>query len=274
MKLSKNEQSRLRQRYGDWALVSGASSGIGQAIAIELAAAGCQLVLNARRETSLKEFALSLSAKYQTQSVLITADLSDSVGVHQLQEGCEAYPIGLVVLSAGFGTSGHFVDSSLADELNMFRLNCESVLLLTHHFGQHFCQTGRGGIILLSSMVGFQGTPFAAHYAATKAYVQNLAEGLHHEFKAKGVDLLAAAPGPVSTKFEARANMRMGGALSPEQVASPILQALGRKMTVLPGWLTKVLVYSLRTVPRWTKVRIMKQVMGGMTAHQREGVEV
>jgi len=120
-------------------------------------------------------------------------------------------------------------------------------------------------------MVGFQGVPYSANYAATKAYVQSLAEGLYHELKPFGVDVLATAPGPVKSEFEDRANMRMDMYLTPKHVGVPILKALGNKMTVLPGTLTKLLVYSLRIVPRWGKIRILKIVMGGMTKHQKIG---
>jgi short-subunit dehydrogenase len=120
--------------------------------------------------------------------------------------------------------------------------------------------------------VAFQGVPYSANYAATKAYIQSLAEALHVELKPYGVDVLAAAPGPVNSEFASRANMKMGNVLKPEDVGIPILKALGRKSTVLPGTLSKVLVYSLRTLPRWAKVRAMKVVMGGMTKHQRKEV--
>jgi short-subunit dehydrogenase len=121
----------------------------------------------------------------------------------------------------------------------------------------------------MSSMVAFQGVPYSANYAATKAYVQSLAEALAEELKPYGVDVLAAAPGPVASGFGQRANIKMNMSLTPQQVGIPILKALGRKTTVLLGFLTKFLVYSLRTVPRWGKVKIMKLVMGGMTEHQR-----
>ena len=123
----------------------------------------------------------------------------------------------------------------------------------------------------MSSMVAFQGVPYSANYAATKAYVQSLAEALAVELKPYNVDVLAAAPGPVSSGFEQRANMKMSMSLKPSQIGVPILKALGRKTTVLPGLLTKVLVYSLRTLPRWGKVKIMQKVMGSMTKHQRVG---
>ena len=150
----------------------------------------------------------------------------------------------------------------------MLAVNCGALFALTHHYSKTMARRKQGGIVLLSSMVGFQGVPNAAHYAATKAYVQSLGEALYYELKPHGVDVLAAAPGPVNTNFGERADLEMGKALSPADVAVPILKALGRRSTVLPGLLTKVLVGSLRTLPRWGKIRVMKMVMGGMTKHQ------
>ena len=195
--------------------------------------------------------------------------MSTEEGINQVIEVAKQVELGLFVASAGFGTSGSFLKTSMHAEVNMLRVNCEALLTMTHHFAQRFAKQQRGGIILLSSMVAFQGVPYSANYAATKAYVQSLAEALRLELKPFGIDILAAAPGPVESGFGQRANMKMDMSLQPTDVGVPILKALGRKTTVLPGRLTKLLVYSLRTVPRSIKVQIMKMVMGGMTKHQR-----
>ncbi len=118
----------------------------------------------------------------------------------------------------------------------------------------------------MSSIVSFQGTPWSAHYSATKAYVQVLAEGLRAELKPKNIDLLAVAPGPTKTGFASRANMKMGAALDPTKIAPEILSALGRKTTVLPGFLSKLLVYSMLPLPRWARIAIMGKVMRGMAS--------
>jgi short-subunit dehydrogenase len=121
----------------------------------------------------------------------------------------------LLVQAAGFGTSGSFLRADPAAEIEMLRLNCEAVLKLSMHFAPRFADRGRGGIVLFASLVGRQGTPQAAAYAATKGYVQILGEGLHAELKPAGVDVLVCAPGPVSTGFASRANMVMGMADQP-----------------------------------------------------------
>ncbi len=119
-------------------------------------------------------------------------------------------------------------------------------------------------VMLLSSIVAFQGNPWSAHYSATKAYVQSLAEGLALELAPHGVDVLAAAPGPTATGFASRAGLKMGQAMNPADLAMPILHSLGRRTTVLPGFLSKLLAYSLATLPRWARVRVMGMVMKGM----------
>ena len=127
-------------------------------------------------------------------------------------------------------------------------------------------ERGSGGIVLMSSIVSFQGTPWSAHYSATKAYVQVLAEGLRVELKPRNVDVLAVAPGPTKTGFASRAKLKMGAALDPTKIAPEILGALGRKTTVLPGFLSKLLVYSMLPLPRWARIAIMGKVMRGMAS--------
>jgi short-subunit dehydrogenase len=270
MKLSNKEKARLQTKYGEWAVITGASSGIGLELATQLASAGFNLVLISRHLEKLQEVENRLSANTTIEIKIVDVDVSETEGIDQIIEATKGLKVGLLIASAGYGTSGNFIDSSFHSEINMLRVNCEALLSLTHYFGQQFAIQKRGGIILMSSMVAFQGTPYSANYAATKAYVQTLAEGIAVELKSKGVDVLAAAPGPVESGFSKRANMKMSMSLTPSQVGIPILKALGRKTTVLPGLLTKFLVYSLRTVPRKGKVKIMEKVMGGMTVHQRK----
>jgi uncharacterized protein len=268
MNFSDAEKSRLKNSYGNWAVVTGATSGIGLEIALRLGQAGFSLILNSRSAAELEKVKQLLISQYNTEVNIVPADASTAEGIDLIIDASKDVDVGLLVASAGFGTSGKFIQADYAKELAMLRLNCEGVLALTHYYSRLFVAQKKGGIILLSSMVAFQGVPNAAHYAATKAYIQTLAEGLALELKPYGVDVLAAAPGPVKSGFSTRANMVMDMALSPADVGLPILKALGRKTTVLPGVLTKVLVYSLRTLPRWGKIRVMQQVMQGMTKHQ------
>jgi short-subunit dehydrogenase len=268
MHLINKENERLKKNYGEWAVVTGASSGIGLELTKLLAAAGINVVMIARNEARLVAISNELKKNFGVSTRVIAVDVSEPRGLQWIIDVIADLQVGLFIASAGYGNSGPFMGSSIQQEANMLRVNCEALLVLTHHFAKLFASQRRGGIILLSSIVAFQGVPFAAHYAATKAYVQTLAEGLAAELKAFGVDVLAAAPGPVRSGFESRADMKMDNALRPEDVGVPILKALGRQGTVFPGGLTKLLMTGLRMVPRWGKVRIMEKVMRGMTQHQ------
>lgn len=236
-------------------------------MAIQLAGRGLNVVLIARRQSVLVELADRLRSA-GVEATVIDADLSQPSTVQRVLDVTKALDVGLFVGAAGFGGSGDLIDADIEHELAMIDVNCRALLQMTYAFGQRFAAQGRGGIVVLSSLVGFQGVPRAANYAATKAYVQSLAEGLGHELGPKGVDVLASAPGPVNSGFAARANMRMGAALDPEVVARETLGALGRARTVRPGFMTKFLLFSLSLLPRWLRVRAVGRVMWGMTKHQ------
>jgi uncharacterized protein len=259
---------RFAAKYGPWALVTGASEGIGAALATELGARGLNLILVARRGDRLDALARSLSAAQGVTVEIIAAELGAASGVDAVLARVTGREIGLYVGSAGFGTSGAFVANPVAQELNMIDVNCRALCALAHPLAQAMQVRGRGGIVLMSSLVAFQGVANSANYAATKAYVQTLAEGLAAELRPFGVDVLASAPGPVDTGFAARADMRMGAAATPEAVAKATLAALGRRTTVRPGGLAKLLGYGLGMLPRGLRSRIMGGIMTGMTRHR------
>ncbi len=256
--------SAFEQKYGPWALVTGASDGIGRAFAEELARRGVHVVLVARRRLQLEQLATTLTQTYGVQCQVLVANLSDAQGVQQVLDNSTGRDVGLVVCAAGFGTSGPFLQNDLATELDMLQVNCGALAALSWGLGQRLVQRGRGGLVLLSSVVAFQGVPRSAHYAATKAYVQTLSEGLREEWRELGVQVLAVAPGPVRSGFAARSQMSMARAEDPQVVARASLDALGRTGTVRPGLLAKLLGYSLALAPRWGRVRIMGRVMAGM----------
>ena len=269
MKLSQKTIKRLKKNYDEWVLITGATSGIGKELALKFGEAGFKLVITGRREKLLKALSTQLFDVYGTESIPVQGDLSRRNDIEILLREIDHLNIGITVLNAGFGTSGRFINADIHQELNMLDVNCKSVLILAHHFANKMkSQSKKGAIVFLSSMVAFQGVPNAANYAATKAYVQSFSEALALELQHEGIDVLAAAPGPVASGFSDRANMKMNMTLQPEDVGVPIIQAIGRKRTILPGFLTKFLVYNLRMIPRWAKTLIMGKVMGGFTKHQ------
>lgn len=247
---------------GPWALVTGASDGIGAATARELAAKGFGVILVARRQARLEGIAKELEQHHGVSARCITADLSEDTGVDIMMaslktHGIDPNDIGVVVLSAGFGTTGALAEVDIETERNMLRVNCDAVLQLAHIFAKSMTARGAGQIVLFGSIVGFQGNAMTANYAATKAYVQSLAEGLAVELRPAGVNVLSVASGPIATGFAARAGMTMGQAGTAEVVGKAIVRRLGRGGTIRPGLLSKVLGYNMAMTPRPLRVRIM-----------------
>ncbi|OAN35459.1 SDR family NAD(P)-dependent oxidoreductase [Mycolicibacterium iranicum] len=249
-------------RYGPWALITGASDGIGRALAIEIAAAGINVVLCARNRERLDALARELDA-HGSETLVLAADLRDRGDVEKVAEQTAALDIGMVVLAAGFGTTGSLGDTSLQEELDLVAVNISAVLHLSHTFAGRLVARGGGALVLFGSIVGWQGVPGQANYAASKAYVQSLAEGLHDELAPSGVDVLAVAPGPVHSGFGARAGLTMSSGERPEVVATATLKALGRR-TIIPGARGKFLTAALWLLPRAVRSRILGKVIAGM----------
>lgn len=258
----------LLKRYGPSALVTGASDGIGEAFAHELAKVGFKLIVAARRAEKLKALADTLTAKHGVEVIPLAIDLTAPDASELLAQAAMDQDVGLFVACAGFGTSGAFLEIDPEAELSMIDLNCRALTEQTRLISPHLVRRGRGGIILMSSLLAFQGVARASNYAATKAFVQVLAEGLRLELKPHGVDVLACAPGPVRSGFAARADMQMGAAVPANRIPRPTLRALGARTTARPGLFTKLLSYSLATLPRDLRSSILTNAMTNMTQHQ------
>lgn len=254
----------FQKKYGPWAMVTGASDGIGRAMAIEIANMGLNLIIVARNHERLEALGNEIQKEYKVTVKVIAIDLSIINSVKNLNSQIEEYEIGLFAAIAGFGTSGYFFKANINEELNMIDVNCRSVVEQTYYFANKFVSNKRGGIILMGSLVGFQGVPFASNYSATKSFIQNFAEGIYFELKPFGVDVLCSAPGPVLSGFGARAKMKMGNSSSPEEVAKETILALGEKLTVRPGFLSKFLGWSLIILPRILRILIMRMIMNNM----------
>ncbi|HTY27542.1 MAG TPA: SDR family NAD(P)-dependent oxidoreductase [Mycobacterium sp.] len=254
------------ERYGPWALVTGASDGIGRATALRLAAEGFNVILAARREPELRRLAAEIEDTHGVQTRVVAVDLAQPNGAGTLADAAAELDIGLAVLAAGFGSTGAFAEAPLDEELAMIAVNITAVAQLCHGLAGRMTSRGRGGIVLFGSILGWQGVAGQANYAATKAYVQSFAEGLHAELAPHGVDVLAVAPGPVHTGFAARAGLAMPSATTPEVVAGAVVKALGRRVTVVPGARAKLLTSALRVLPRRLRTRILTGVMAGMRA--------
>ncbi len=250
--------------YGTYILITGGTSGIGKAIALQLANEGIDLILVARSEDTLSKLASELQKNYKIKVITIATDLSSNQGIQKLLEDTKQLDIGILINAAGYGSSGYFLDNPIAIERNMIHLNCEAAMVLTYEFGQRFKLKNKGAIVLFSSILAFQGTPYSANYAATKAYIQSLSEALGKEFAHHNIAIQVAAPGPTETGFSHRAKMQMKNAMQPEEIARDVLKNIGKTKTTYPGKITKILTYSLMLLPRFAKINVMRMIMKKM----------
>src|SRR6201998_237626 len=184
-----------KKRFGPWALVTGASSGIGKEFARQIAAAGINVVLVARRETRLIEVGRSIAKDFKVQHRVIVMDLSQEGFIPKLAELTKDLDIGLVVSNAGTANPGEFLklDRQLLQET--LRLNTMSHLDIAHYFGRKLAERRRGGLILVGAMGAESGIPRIANDARAKAYIHSLREGLHYELKPLGVSVTVLAVG-------------------------------------------------------------------------------
>lgn len=258
-----NPKNVFSSRWGGkWALVTGASAGIGLALAEELASAGANLVITARRTDRLDSLATRLRSNRSVQVEVLPADLADSVAPRQIRAFTEAksIPIELLINNAGFGAYGHFHDSDLTRQLEMIQVNCTAVVHLTHLYLGEMVARRHGDILIVASVAGFQAVPYVSTYAATKAFDLRFAEGIAEEVRRHGVHVCALCPGSTSTEFREVAGQperTFRGAETAEKVARNGLRALAAgKSSVISGFKNTMSVEGQRLAPRGLVSRV------------------
>lgn len=199
----------FKGRYGPAALVTGASSGIGEAFSKELAKEGFDLVLAARRVERLRALGDQLSSEYGVATHVVEVDLAETDAASRLLDATASIDVGLVVSNAGFGTKGAHEGNDPAVLTEMLNVNCHVPLQLTRGFIPRLKQRGKGGIILTSSVEGLLGCPYSAAYSSTKALVKSLGEALWGELNPEGIDVLTLCPGATETEALAKSGIDM-----------------------------------------------------------------
>lgn len=256
---------------GKWALVTGASSGLGVEFAKLFAERRANLVLVARRMEPMNRLAEELTRKHSVRIVVIGMDLSRPGAAAELKSDLDArgIAIGSLVNNAGHGMYGGFLDQKLEAISGMMRVNMLSLTELTHIFGRDMVKRREGQILMLASLLGYQAVPGYAAYAASKAYVLLLGEALHQELAPHGVSVTTLTPGIAATSFGEIAGQRMSPLLrlmimKPHSVARAGLAAMmGGRTTVTPGFLNKAAAFFDRLMPRPMQRAIFGRIMAG-----------
>jgi len=241
-----------------WVLITGASSGFGEEFARQYAEQGHPLVLVARRLDRLQALAEALRRQYRIDVMVEQVDLSAVAAVIQLHRRLRERGIAIDILinNAGHGLQGPFVDSQLEAALAMVQLDVASLTAVTHVFAQDMRARGRGKILLVASLLAYQGVQNFAVYAAAKAYVLRLGEALHRELERDGVTVTVLCPGGSDTGFATAAQMKITPALKrlmmqPAPVVRAGIRALqAGRISVVPGWANKALVILTWATPR------------------------
>jgi short-subunit dehydrogenase len=256
-------------RYGPWAVIAGASQGLGEAYAERVAALGLHVVLIARREEQLRALATRLAAAHRVETRVLVLDLAREDAARTVEAETAALDVGLLIYNAALSVIGPFLDRPLETHLSELAINTRTPMALAYLLGQRMRQRGHGGIIVMSSLASAQGSALTANYAASKAYNLVLAEGLWEELRRQGVDVLACVAGAISMPTY-KANAPRGGGvgsatLPPETVAAEAIAALGRQPSVIPGRANRFSAFAMRRLlPRRTAITIMGRVMRGM----------
>ena len=229
----------LKEKYGGTALIAGGSEGIGAAFSEYLAGEGFDLVLVARREEPLQKLAGELAERYGVSVTCIACDLSGEGADEQIYSSLNGKEPDILVYNAALSHIGSFSDHPLEGHCRAARVNMTTPLKLVHHFGGKMIEKGRGAIVLMSSLTGFQGSGYLATYGATKAFNRVLAESLWYEWKDKGVDVIACCAGATSTpgyirSAPGRTSFFAPGVQAPGEVVRECFKKLGRK----PSWIT------------------------------------
>ena len=255
--------------FGPWAVVTGASSGIGRAFAEHLAEAGVNLVLVARSTERLQFLGAALQRDHGVAYRVLTVDLSTDGGARAVLDATEDLDVGLLVSNAGGGHPGRFLEQALDDLHRRLTLNATAHLDLAYGFGHRLVARGRGGIVLVSALGAIHGLPNMAHESASKAYVLNLGEALHYELAPAGIEVMVMLPGNVDTPIIERFGLeRSDLPIRPQPASAAVRETVsaflrGRPMHI-PGRLMRVMT---RVLPRKRSVRLNGRMLGQAAAN-------
>ncbi len=252
----------FRARYGPWAVIAGASEGLGAAFARQVAARGIHLVLVARRGELLAQLAKEIESKQNVEVRWIAADLAEPAASEAIVDRTKDLDVGLLIYNAAVSVVGSFLGESLDRYVAEQEVNCRRPLELTHHFTRQMAARGRGGVLLMSSLAGSQGSPYIAHYGATKAWNRIFAEGLWGELRAAGLDAMACSAGATKTPRYLAERPEEGTKgipeMEPDQVVREALAAFGKQPSMIPGTVNRAASFFLqRLIPRRAAVSIM-----------------
>jgi hypothetical protein len=233
-------------KFGPWAVITGASSGIGEEFARQLAADGFNLVLVARRLPLLEEIGESLTKEFGVQYKTIEADLSQESAIEKIIKATKDLDVGLLISNAGTGKVAKYLSLELAEIKSVNQLNAISHLSLTHHFGRRFLERGKGGVLLSGAMGATDGVPYMASMSGSKSLVLSLGRSLHHEFKNTGINITVLEISPTDTAIIPKLGfkkekMPMKPLTVKQCVEEGLLALIDNRVSIMPGRMYRIM---------------------------------
>lgn len=252
-------------KYGEWALITGGSSGIGEGYGYFFASKGMNVILTARRKAKLNVIADSIRQKYNVDVLTISVDLTDDNSLEILKEKIGNRQVGVLVNNAGFGTKGDFIKIDSTTEEKMVVLNCLVPVKLTHYFAERMAERNKGAIIFLGSTAAQQPSPYMTTYAATKVFNEFMGNALWNELKKYNIDVLTINPGSTKTEFHEIANLNRGPVVREvKDVIRTTEKSLGKKPSAIDGFLNGIGAFVFRFLPKSTIVNITSKAVRNM----------
>jgi len=248
-------------KYGEWALVTGASSGIGKAFAFDIASKGVNVFLVSNEEKELKEICSQIAKKHNVKAEFCAVDLSNMY-CHKKVKTCVANKeIGMLVNNASYGIHGKFIEIPLESYQNMMKVNMNAYVALTHAFLPAMIERKKGAVIMVSSLNSFSPIAESSIYTASKAFELYFGCSLWEEMKEHNVDVLNIMPGPTKTGFQERAETKVNSmALSPEELVAGVWPCLGIKMTYVPGIFNKLISFIGSNIEMEKRVQLASKI--------------
>ena len=243
----------FKQKYGSWAMVTGATSGIGRAIAVQLAETGMNIILVARNSQNLSNVETEIQNKYSVETKSFSADLSLEADIRTLFTKTENMEVGILVHSAGIEENGAFERNDLSKEIRVIDINAKAAMMLVHNYLQPMVKRKKGGILLISSMAGHMPNPYLANYAGTKAYILNFASSLYGELRNKNISISVLSPGVTDTPMIKNNGIDFSkmplSRMSPKKVAEIAVKQLGKKLVIIPGFSNRFMIFMSNHTP-------------------------
>ncbi|MGC9779631.1 MAG: SDR family NAD(P)-dependent oxidoreductase [Candidatus Heimdallarchaeota archaeon] len=267
------------KNFGPWAVIAGASEGLGEAFAKEIARKGINVAIIARRKDLLEKLCKEISNDFQVETKAIQIDLASERMFEDIKKETEDLEIGLVIYNATLSPIGLFFNFDLEKHTEVIELNVKGPMIFTHHFGHLMKDRKKGGIVLLSSLAGLQGDPYHAHYSATRGYTMNLAEALWYEMRKYNVHVIACVAGATKTPNYIASKPKRVVLINPQpmdpvKVAKGCLRSLKKnKPYHLPGFVNKLSSFILRRLMRRKlAIRFMGNIASKMYGENRNHV--